>query len=101
MRGRPSGLERLGRRIADVRYCIEQARGQHMPERERMLVLLKATLKALEVRKEALIGANQDAFCALSSPFVFRGRAHALRPNSRKAIEGGHTACGTYTQREI
>jgi hypothetical protein len=30
-----------------------------MPERERMLALLKATLKALDVRKEALMGANQ------------------------------------------
>jgi hypothetical protein len=30
-----------------------------MPERERMLALLKVTLKALEVRKEALMRANQ------------------------------------------
>jgi hypothetical protein len=57
-------LERLERRIGDVRYCIEQARGHHgwpgdMPERERMLALLKATLKALEVHKEALMGGNQ------------------------------------------
>jgi hypothetical protein len=62
--GRPSGAERLERRIPDVRYCIEQARGHHgwpgdMPERERMLALLKATLKALEVHKEALMGRNQ------------------------------------------
>jgi hypothetical protein len=57
-------LERLERRIVDVRYCIEQARDQHgwpgdMPERERMLALLKATLKALEVHEEALMGGNQ------------------------------------------
>jgi hypothetical protein len=60
----PQELERLERRIADVRYCIEQARSHHgwpgnMPERERMLALLKATLRGLEVRKVALKGTNQ------------------------------------------
>jgi hypothetical protein len=49
-------LERLERRIADVRRCIEQARDQHgwpgnISERERMLVLLNATLRGLEARK--------------------------------------------------
>jgi hypothetical protein len=56
-------LERLERRIADVRRCIEQARNHgwpgHMPERDRTLALLNATLRALEVRKEALKGSNQ------------------------------------------
>jgi hypothetical protein len=57
-------LERLERRIADVRRCIEQARDHHgwpgdASERGRMLALLDATLRALEVRKEALEGANR------------------------------------------
>jgi hypothetical protein len=53
-------LERLERRIADVRRCIEQARDHpgwagDASEKDRMLSLLNATLKALEARK-ALIG---------------------------------------------
>jgi hypothetical protein len=57
-------LARLERRIADLRCCIEQVCNHHgwsggMPEREKMLTLLKATLTALEVRKEALEGTNQ------------------------------------------
>jgi hypothetical protein len=57
-------LERLERRIADVRRCLEEARNRHgwpgdIPERERMLALLDATLTALEVRKEMLKGSKQ------------------------------------------
>jgi hypothetical protein len=57
-------LECLERRIADVRRCIEQAQDHHgwpgnISERESMLALLNATLRALEVRREALKGANQ------------------------------------------
>jgi hypothetical protein len=52
-------LARLERRIAEVRCAIEQAQHGHgwsgnAPERERMLALLKATLRALEARKAAL-----------------------------------------------
>jgi hypothetical protein len=52
-------LARLERRIAEVRRAIEQAHHGHgwsgnAPERERMLALLEATLRALEARKAAL-----------------------------------------------
>jgi hypothetical protein len=57
-------LERLERRIADVRRCIEQARDHHgwpgdVSEKDRMLALLNATLRALEARKAAVDGAGQ------------------------------------------
>jgi hypothetical protein len=57
-------LERLERRIADLRCCIDQARNHHgwpgdVSERERMLALLNATLRAWQVRKEALKRTNQ------------------------------------------
>jgi hypothetical protein len=52
-------LARLERRIAEVRRAIQQAHHGHgwsgnAPERERMLALLEATLRALEARKAAL-----------------------------------------------
>jgi hypothetical protein len=52
-------LARLERRIAEVRRAIEQAHHGHgwsgnASERERMLALLEATLRALEARKAAL-----------------------------------------------
>jgi hypothetical protein len=57
-------LERVERRIADVRRCLEEARNHHgwpgdILEQERMFALLDATLTALEVRKEMLKGTKQ------------------------------------------
>jgi hypothetical protein len=57
-------LERLERRIWDVRRCIEQARDHpgwagDVSEKDRMLALLNATLRALEARKAAVDGAGQ------------------------------------------
>jgi hypothetical protein len=54
---------RLERRITDVRHAIAQTRHHHgwpgdAPERERMLALLNATLRALEARKAVLESSN-------------------------------------------
>jgi hypothetical protein len=57
-------LARLQRRIADVRHAIQQARDDrgwpgNTTERARTMVLLKATLSALEARMAEVQGTRR------------------------------------------